>query len=120
MPSTATRNLLSEELKTRVGQLKKLPAGWDGPGTAALRPEALAQAEAVLSDLSAQYPAFHEPAIIPKFDGTLQLEWHAARRSLELDLTGAGWEILGEVRTPDAPAFFTADVALSAYAQLHP
>jgi hypothetical protein len=120
MPSAATSNLLSEELKARLAHLKKLPAGWDGPGSAAVRPEALAQAEGVLCDLSSQYSAFHEPAIIPKFDGTLQLEWHAARRSLEMDLTEAGWEILGEVTSPDAPAFFTADAGASASAPFHP
>jgi hypothetical protein len=74
----------------------------------------------VLCDLSAQFSTFHEPAIIPKFDGTLQLEWHAAGRSLELDLTEDGWEILGEVATPAAPAYFTAEASSSADAQLHP
>lgn len=120
MPSAATSNLLSEELKARLAHLKKLPAGWDGLGTAVVRPEALAQAEGVLCDLSSQFSPLEEPAIIPKCDGTLQLEWHAAERSLEMDLSEEGWEILGEVATAAAPRFFTADVGSSAYAQLHP
>ncbi len=73
---------------TRLNELARLQANWDGYGSPAVQRAALQTAIRLLLELAPDEPA--EPQIIPVPGGGVQLEWQTASRELELEILPQG------------------------------
>ena len=97
---------LSPKLHQRVAELLALESGWDGENAMPLRPEALANAIALLIFMKASLPSFKEPFIAPTIDGYLQFEWHSGTKTLEFEATPNGWSIVGTHKTTNGEKIY--------------
>ena len=86
-PLSGAPSWLQSALKT-VTRLAQLPANWDGHGSPALRPMAVARACQLLSFL--EWDNLHVPQIGPVPGGGIQIEWHVAERELEIEILPDG------------------------------
>jgi hypothetical protein len=100
------------QLTDRLQELAALNDGWNGPASKAIRADAIRTAEATVREIGARNPNFHEPSVVPKGDGFVQLEWESGDWGLEMELLPEGWEILGESPLGGKPTFHTAEIAL--------
>ena len=101
---------LSSSLRQRIRELHDLKVNWDGEGAKPVKPIVLANLIEVLKGFL-QYPRpFREPFLVPTFEGFVQIEWHDARRSLEIEAVDQGWSLHGTLngREGNHP-FFTGE-----------
>ena len=66
-----------------IRALRDLEPNWDGYGAPAIDPAVIAAAEAFVARLPGNVGS--RPRVVPMANGTLQLEWHAGAKSLELE-----------------------------------
>jgi hypothetical protein len=85
-PATSDEWLMSA-LSTLL-HIQRLPVGWDGRHSPALRLDAFQAAAKVLVRVCGQRVAL--PAIGPVPGGGLQLEWHIGNRELEIEILPDG------------------------------
>ncbi len=71
-----------------INRVLELPDGWDGRRARRISPLAAESAVYVLAQLLDAHSAV--PQVVPLPDGGLQLEWHAAGNSLEIEIDGEG------------------------------
>jgi len=104
--------VLSPKLSGGLQNLRLLPAGWDGEDALAIEPEAIARAERILEKLASTYLNFKEPVVVPKYDGNLQIEWHSAERTLELEGTSGPWSVMGALRQNGDSIYLSGEMEL--------
>lgn len=75
-------------METQVNELLKLGPGWDGHRANPVTFEAVDTVMAVMGQISTDLTV--PPFIFPLPDGGLQLEWHAGRESVEVEVDGEG------------------------------
>ena len=101
---------LSPPLARRVAELAALQANWDGEGAEAVKPHVLADSVDFIKQLNHKSAGFQEPFLAPLYTGFIQLEWHSAKRSLELEATDGDWAAVGtEIAVTGERQYFTAD-----------
>jgi hypothetical protein len=66
-----------------LDSLRALTPNWDGYGGAAINPAVIDAAKSFIVKLADERAP--RPRVVPMSDGTLQLEWHAGAKSLELE-----------------------------------
>jgi hypothetical protein len=66
-----------------IDALGRLPSNWDGYGAPAIDPTVIAAAKRFVARLPGHL--VHRPRVVPRSNGTLQLEWHAGPKTLELE-----------------------------------
>ena len=79
----------------RFVYLSTLETGWDGHAARAPDSAPINEARKLVTRLASTRSDFKEPAIVPTFNGSIQLEWHSAKRSLEFEFAGRTWDVLG-------------------------
>ncbi len=74
----------------RLADVSLLRAGWDGPASIAVNPNAIATAERLLDVAfrSVSFPAV--PSVVPCGDGSVQLEWRLNDTRFELEIEADG------------------------------
>lgn len=75
------------DLRSAVERLAALPAGWNGGNEQPISHATLQTAIAILNAIGSIAP---RPSLVPISDGSLQLEWHGAHRSVEVEVDVAG------------------------------
>ena len=74
----------AQELESRLGELTRLPAGWDGYQG---KPVSFGNAEFAANLIeSICFDNIPAPQLVPGSDGTLQLEWHMNGYDIEIDV----------------------------------
>jgi len=76
-PDSASR------VRADIHSLSELAPNWDGYGAPAIDPAVIEAAEAFIARLPQGLAP--PPRVVPMSNGTLQLEWHAGPKSLELE-----------------------------------
>src|SRR5262249_10976718 len=66
-----------------IRALAALEPNWDGYGAPAIDPAVIAAVAAFVAKLPGNLPP--RPRVVPMSNGTLQLEWHAGAKALELE-----------------------------------
>ncbi len=91
-PSLSPREIKTspwlEQVTNELLDVSRLPLGWDGGSGRSTSIGAVEAAHWLLSR-----PAFHHwpaPAIVPRSDGSLQIEWHKSTVDLEIEIDGRG------------------------------
>lgn len=74
----------------RAQHVAKLRAGWDGPGSLPVSPEALYTATRITRLALDGFEQAAAPYLVPGGDGSIQVEWHEAHAELELDIGANG------------------------------
>ncbi len=70
-----------------IDALDRLQPNWDGYGAPAIDPQVLAAAKQFVTGLPDNLAS--RPHVVPLSNGTLQLEWHAGPKTLELEFESA-------------------------------
>jgi len=110
---------LSPQLRKRITELVNLKLNWDGEGAKPVKPHVLADVVDTLKRLSLEVNGFHEPFLVPTFDGFAQMEWHGGKRSLDIEATKEGWSAVGtEAGLGGKRHYSTAEFARNDFAQL--
>src|SRR5882672_1856446 len=110
---------LSAGARERIKELLELPDNWDGEGSSAVRMHALADVIEVLKRLARKPGRVSDPFLAPTFDGLVQIEWHGAKRSLEIEVVREGWSIVGTMQGVDANRhYFVGTCERSDFAKL--
>ena len=88
LPRDETGAWLARWMEDNINELLSLPNGWDGVRAREVSLDAARSAGSVAFAiaLSDKLP----PQVFPLADGGLQLEWHAAGLSLEIEIDGIG------------------------------
>lgn len=71
-----------DETLRQIRNLRWLAAGWDGPGSPAMRETTLAIACELVGVLAERMPDLRPPAIVPTPDAGVFIEWHDLKRSV--------------------------------------
>ncbi|HWD93752.1 MAG TPA: hypothetical protein VG938_15535 [Verrucomicrobiae bacterium] len=91
-----TAATLSPRLHQRIRTLAGLGPKWDGKRAEAVKSSVLADVVETVRRLKWNIgKSFHEPSLVPTFDGFVQIEWHEAKRSLDLEAVAEGWVAVG-------------------------
>lgn len=84
-----TRSMsLALYMESEINRLLALDQGWDGDHAAPVTEDAVFAVVAVMSRLAMEFWVL--PFVFPLIDGGLQLEWHADRQSVEIEVSGHG------------------------------
>ena len=102
---------ISPKFAGRIEQLYNLENNWDGEGASAIRPEIVANAVQLVDFLKARVEGFSEPFAAPTFDGFLQLDWTNKQRSLEVQLTDTGLDVVGTDNAEGGRKYFNSEVS---------
>jgi len=70
-------------VQTDIDSLRELAPNWDGYGAPAIDPAVIEAAKRFIDRLPEAIAP--RPRVVPMSNGTLQLEWHAGSKSLELE-----------------------------------
>jgi hypothetical protein len=73
----------ASRVRADIRSLGELAPNWDGYGAPAIDPAVIEAAEAFIARLPLGLAP--PPRVVPMSNGTLQLEWHAGPKSLELE-----------------------------------
>lgn len=82
------RDWLASYLEAQINGLLRLPPGWDSYHADQVTIEAVQGAVSVVSSLASDLSV--PPLVFPLPDGGLQIEWHAGRESVEIEVDGTG------------------------------
>lgn len=104
---TSTSRSWVVPVATRLLELSRLPAGWDGSDARTVRWPIIELAARVLAAIAPD--GTPPPHILPRWDGGLHLEWHEGGLDLELALHPGGFV---EVSADDAVTGDDVDGAL--------
>ena len=87
---------LPKETEDRLEQIARLPAGWDGNGTAEVNPSTVRRTRSVLEQVRSVGTDLNAPFISPTRDGRMILEWkNGAGGELIIDIPGSPNEASG-------------------------
>ncbi len=102
--------LLSSQLRTKIKEITKLKLNWDNEGARPVKPYVLADAVETLNRLRTTAGILCEPYLVPTFDGYVQMEWHGANRSLDIEAVEKGWHVTAtETGTDGYRRYYTAE-----------
>lgn len=82
------RDWLASHMETQLNGLLRLDAGWDGGAADPVSMEAVNSVVAIVGQISSDLAV--PPFVFPLPDGGLQIEWHAGRESVEIEVDGEG------------------------------
>ena len=77
-------------LNVRLGNLRGLEDGWNGPGSLAPSSETISRAVNLVETALSQTRHPIAPFVVPLADGGLQFEWHRRSADLEIAFYGTG------------------------------
>ena len=110
---------LSARLDEKINELANLQPNWDGEGAKPVKPHVLADVVETLKRLSRQTVVFHEPFLVPTFDGYLQIEWRKGKRFLDIEAIDKGWSAVGtQIGSRGGRDYFTAEFERNDFAQV--
>ena len=110
---------LSARLDEKINVLANLQPNWDGEGAKPVKPHVLADVVETLRRLSRQTDVFHEPFLVPTFDGYLQIEWRKGKRFLDIETVDKGWSAVGTlIGSRGSRHYFTAEFERNDFAQV--
>ena len=110
-----TREWLVPYVQERLSELLRLPGGWDGMRARPLTDVAVTSAVHLLFAIATDETL--PPQFFPLPDGGIQMEWHVAGESVEIEIDGLGD---GHVSAIDlaGQATFESDLALDSLSAL--
>jgi hypothetical protein len=79
---------LASHMETQLNELLRLDAGWDGGTADPVSMEAVNSVVAIVGQISSDLAV--PPFVFPLPDGGLQIEWHAGREAVEIEVDGEG------------------------------
>jgi hypothetical protein len=82
------RDWLASHMETQLNELLRLDAGWDGDAADPVSMEAVNSVVAIVGQISSDLVV--PPFVFPLPDGGLQIEWHAGREAVEIEVDGQG------------------------------
>lgn len=82
------RDWLASYMESQINRLLRLGPGWDGYRANPVTTESVNAVMAVISQLATDLSV--PPLVFPLPDGGLQLEWHAGRESVEVEVDAGG------------------------------
>lgn len=82
------RDWLASHMETQLNELLRLDAGWDGDDADPVSLEAVTSVVAIIGQISSDLAV--PPFVFPLPDGGLQIEWHAGREAVEIEVDGKG------------------------------
>ena len=82
------RDWLASYMEDKINELLSLPAGWDGEMADQISLAAVGTVVALIGRLSTDLVV--PPFVFPLPDGGLQIEWHAGRLAVEIEVDGEG------------------------------
>ena len=97
---------ISPSLRQRVAALSDLRPNWDGDGAKSVRAPVLGDVVEFLRRLAQHAGTLKEPFLAPTFDGFVQIEWHDAKRSLEIEAVNRGWSVVGSLTGKGGKLFY--------------
>lgn len=79
---------LASYMESQINALRRLRPGWDGHRADPVSDEAVGSVVHLMSQFAGELSL--PPMVFPTADGGLQLEWHADRESVEVEVDGTG------------------------------
>lgn len=82
------RDWLATHMEQHLNELLRLAPGWDGSRADPVSMEAVDSVVAIMGQISGDLAI--PPLVFPLPDGGLQIEWHAGRQAVEIEVDGDG------------------------------
>lgn len=87
-PTSPQQAWLASYMESQINALRRLRRGWDGHRAESVSDEAVRSVVHLISRFATGLSL--PPMVFPIPDGGLQLEWHADRQSVEIEVDGMG------------------------------